>query len=67
MIIWILDCSNSYVSKIELSETRKNELENIFDGDVEGFLRVYEKPLGINVDSSSWMVADEELFDVMEF
>jgi hypothetical protein len=67
MIIWVLDCSNCYVSKIILSETREKELEETFDGNVEDFLSVYEKTLGINMDYCSWMVSKEELFDVVDF
>lgn len=67
MVIWVLDCSNSYVSKIVLSEAREKELEEVFDGNVEDFLSVYEKTLGINVDYSSWMIANEELLDEIEF
>ena len=67
MVIWVCDCSNSYVSKVVLSEAREKELEEVFDGNVEDFLRVYERTLGINVDCSSWMTANEELLDVIDF
>jgi hypothetical protein len=67
MVIWVCDCSNDYVSKVVLSDSRESELENDFDGNVEDFLRVYEKTLGINVDCSSWMTANEELLDEIDF
>jgi len=67
MIIWVCDCSNSYVSKIVLSEAREKELDETFNGNVEDFLGVYERTLGINMDYCSWMTANEELLDEICF
>lgn len=67
MIIWILDCATCYCTKVHLSDERQKELENKFGDSVEDFLYAHEKELGINLNYSSWMITDEEQFEVMEF
>lgn len=71
MVIWLLDCSNGYVTKVKLSAERENELNRYLDeenGDVEGFICKYEKEFGVSAKNSSFMIADEDNeIDVVEF
>jgi len=67
MVIWILDCSTGYCTKVRLSEERQNELEQKFDDNVEDFLYEHEGELGINMPYSSWMASDDSLFDDRKF
>ena len=62
MVIWFEDCTNGLVTKVNLSEARKNELEQM--DDVDEFICKYADKFGINPNSSSWMVTDSE--DVYE-
>ena len=66
MVIWLLDCSNGYVTKVKLSAERENELNRYLD--VEGFICKYEKEFGVSAKNSSFMIADEDNeIDVVDF
>lgn len=67
MTIWILDCATTYCTKVHLSAEREKELENVYDGNVEDFLCDHEKDLGITMKYSSWMVANDENFEEMDY
>ena len=62
MVIWFLDCGNGCVTRVKLSAERQREMENTED--MLDFLSKYEEEFGINVNSSSWMVSENE--DVYE-
>ena len=55
MVIWILDCSNGLVTKVNLSKERKEELETM---DSYDFVSKYADEFGINFNDSDWMVTD---------
>jgi hypothetical protein len=67
MVIWILDCSTAYCTKVNLSADKEKELEETFYSNVEDFLCEHEKELGINMKYSSWMATNDENFDEKEF
>ena len=63
MNIWFLDCGNSYVTKVHLSQEKEDELNEMLDnetGDVEDFISKYEDEIGVNLNHCSWMIQDED-------
>jgi hypothetical protein len=65
MVIWFLDCSNGFVTKVNLSQERAKELETM---DSYDFCQKYAKEFGVNFDDSSYMVSDiDNEVDVIDF
>lgn len=65
MVIWFLDCSNGFVTKVNLSQKRAKELE---DMDSYDFVSKYADKFGINFNDSEWMVSDvDSEVDVINF
>lgn len=61
--IWFLDCGSASVTKVKLSEAMDKELDdwlNNLDGDVSDWLSHYEEELGVNINSSSWMITNDD-------
>ena len=61
--IWILDCSNGLVTKVNLSKERTEELENM---DSYDFLEKYADDFGINFNDSEWMITEamDEVYEM---
>ena len=61
--IWILDCSNGLVTKVNLSKERAEELESM---DSYDFVEKYADDFGINFNDSEYMITDaeNELYEV---
>ena len=57
MVIWLLDCSNGFVTKVNLSKERAEELEEM--GTPE-FIEKYADKFGVRFNDCSWMVTDVE-------
>lgn len=68
MIIWFLDCGNSCVTKVNLSAEREQELDNYLNeegGDMYDWLSLHEDEFGVNLNTSSWMIAEsDKVFEV---
>lgn len=63
MVIWILDCSNGCVTKVNLSKEREKEFEQT--DDAYDFICKYADEFGINSNWSSYMVSDNDnVYDV---
>ena len=55
--IWILDCSNGLVTKVNLSKERAEELESM---DSYDFVEKYADDFGINFNDSEYMITDAD-------
>lgn len=65
--IWFLDCCNACVTKVKLSKERDEELNTFLEsgGDMYDWISKYEDDFGINLNSSSWMITeDDNVYDV---
>jgi len=69
MTIWFLDCGNGCVTKVNLSKEREEELKQMLGRkcDAYDFIFMYSDEFGINPDSSSWMVTDNDCVYDVEF
>lgn len=67
MIIWILDCSNGCVTRVNLSSEMQDELDRFLEdgGDTEAYIRDHEATFGVCTESSVWMTTnDEHVYEV---
>lgn len=63
MVIWFLDCGNGCVTRVKLSAEREREMEDTED--LLDFIQKYEEEWGVDSNSASWMVSEnEEVYDV---
>ena len=63
MVIWLLDCSNGCVTKVNLSKEREEEMNRYLDeekGDMSDFISMHDEDFGIYANSTSFMVTDNE-------
>jgi hypothetical protein len=63
MVIWILDCSNGCTTKVKLSAEREEEMNRFFDeenGDAWDYIQSHADDFGINANSSSFMISDND-------
>ena len=63
MVIWFLDCGSGCVTRVKLSAEREREMEDTED--MLDFIQKYEEEFGVDSNSASWMVSEnEEVYDV---
>jgi len=68
MVIWILDCATTYCTKVNLSPEREKELNEKYDSNVEEFLNDHREELRFSsMDYVSWMSANDENFDIINY
>lgn len=70
MVIWFLDCSNSCVTKVNLSKKMEEELDKYLNdecGDMEDWLSRYEDDFGVNLSHCSWMAAEDDRVYEVDF
>lgn len=62
MTIWILDCSNGCTTKVNLSKEREEEMNRFFEngGDSWDYISQHEEEFGINANSSSYMITEND-------
>ena len=68
--IWFLDCGNACVTKVTLSEERAEELNKFLNedgGDMGDWLSEHEDEFGINLNSSSWMMTENDTIYEVDF
>lgn len=68
MVIWILDCSDGCVTKVNLSKEKEEEMNRYLDeekGDTWDYISLHEEEFGINANCSSYMITDnDKVYDI---
>ena len=68
--IWFLDCGSGCVTKVKLSEKMNEELDKFLNeecGDMSDWLSHYEDEFGVNLNSSSWMLTEDDTIYEVDF
>lgn len=70
MVIWLLDCSNGCVTKVNLSKEREEELNRYLDednGDMESYISMHEDDFGVSPQCTAFMTTDNENIYEIDF